>query len=82
VVRIDIWLWQTGRGNAATWWPITVLFSNGSVLEPLESKMVIGHRVAALPHPVCQSQYRLAMFKPDEAACLLANRLNVISSYL
>jgi len=36
-------------GNAATRWPITVLFSNGSVLEPLESKMVIGHRVVALP---------------------------------
>jgi len=25
------------------------LFSNGSLLEPLESKMVIGHRVAASP---------------------------------
>jgi len=36
-------------GNAATRWPITVLFSNGSMLEPLESKMVIGHRVAASP---------------------------------
>jgi len=36
-------------GNAATRWPITVLFSNGSVLEPLENKVVIGHRVAASP---------------------------------
>jgi len=35
--------------NAATRWPIIVLFSNGSILEPLESKMVIGHRVAASP---------------------------------
>jgi len=43
-------------GNAATRWPIIVLFSNGSVLEPLESKMVIGHRVAALPRPIYQSQ--------------------------
>jgi len=47
-----LWLWQTGRGKAATrqrggqslW-----LISNGSNTEPLESKMVIGHRVAASP---------------------------------
>jgi len=31
---IALWLWQTGRGK---------------VLEPLENKMVIGHRVAASP---------------------------------
>jgi len=36
-------------GKAATRWPITVLLSNGSVLEPLESNTVIGHRVAASP---------------------------------
>jgi len=36
-------------GDAATRWPITILLSNGYVLEPLESKMVIGHRVAASP---------------------------------
>jgi len=36
-------------GDAATRRPITVLLSNGSVLEPLESKTVIGHRVAASP---------------------------------
>jgi len=34
-------------GDAATRWPITILLSNGSVLEPLESKMVIGNRFAA-----------------------------------
>jgi len=49
----------SGRQNAATRWPITILLSNGSVLEPLENKTVIGHHVAALPRPVCQSHKKL-----------------------
>jgi len=36
-------------GDAATRWPIIVLLSNGSSTEPLESKMVIGYRIAASP---------------------------------
>jgi len=40
-------------GNATTRWPITVLFSNGSVLEPLDWPPRC--RVAALPRLVCQS---------------------------
>jgi len=45
-----VWsFYDSGRQDAATQWPITVLFSNVSVLEPLESKMMIGHRVAASP---------------------------------
>jgi len=36
-------------GKVATRLPIIVLLSNGSVMEPLESKTVIDHRVAVLP---------------------------------
>jgi len=31
------------------------LWQTDSNTEPLENKTVIGHRVAALPRPVCQS---------------------------